>query len=471
MLCLTRSGLASLKDELGWGARPDIATVQLASQVDSLIRRREGLSHYTDRAVLAAVTVREHARRYQTVCGLTCVAPPARELERGYGLRLCPISPAEPPALREYPVRVYANDTDRLTDLTRRVAAAHEADRPVLIAVPSAEMAAEVAVALDRARIAHHAASSGDEVTVLRSAGQRGAVTILDLDTCWPPPVGVDTDVTETATPDEPAGRGGPAVLGLGLGSSRRQLDRLRALVRGTSGEIWALLSTQDPTLTGAGSRLLRLALRRDPVVLDGSTLLARLFSKSVERVQSAAETSATAQRMQGWAYASVVQGQRNELLHTRRAILASSDVACIVHRMIDEIVTDWAATSSAQELAPRIAELVPARFRGESGPIDGTEQARSKLHQAYQLREDELGATILRPLERTVLIAVIDNCWRAQLDVLRFLSQHARELYGMDETLTRYQIDADHLGQELLRRVRYDSLRYLFELIVEPAP
>jgi preprotein translocase subunit SecA len=73
--------------------------------------------------------------------------------------------------------------------------------------------------------------------------------------------------------------------------------------------------------------------------------------------------------------------------------------------------------------------------------------------------------------MERTVLIAVIDMSWRDQLDALGFLRQHAGELYGMDETLTRYQIDADHLGQDLHRRVRHDSLRHLFELIVQPAP
>ncbi|HEX5995161.1 MAG TPA: hypothetical protein VFY84_08490 [Jiangellales bacterium] len=472
-VCFTLSGSAVLKRAVGWGARPRIASACLAYRVESIIRGREGLRHGPDRMVLASVTVREHARRYRVVCGLTQVASPAEELERGYGLRLRPIAPATPPHVRQHPGLVYATDPDRLTDLTRRVAAASEVGRPVLVAAPFPSAAAEVAIAFDQARMNHHHARAGDEVTVLNLAARRGAVTVIDLHTFWPPPIRLGADLTETAERDELAGWGGLAVFGLALGSSRRQMDRLRAIAGGVPSEIWPLLSVQDRALAGVYSGLARWAQRHDPspVVLDGRTLVARLIGRQLQRVQAAGDAAGTEERMQGWAYASVVQGQRDELLRTRRAVLLSGDAAGLVERMIDDIVADWVATGSAQELAARMADLVPARLLDEGEPVGGTEQTRMELRRAYRKRENELGPAVMRNLERKVLITVIDMCWRDQLEALSFLARHARELHNRGPTLTRYRIDADHLGHELTRRLRYDSLQYMFKLIVEPPP
>jgi preprotein translocase subunit SecA len=475
-LHLTRAGVAVLKRAVGWAARPDIASVGRACGVESIIRNREGLTQSPDRMVRASVTVREHVRRYHTVCGLTSVAPRAEELESGYNLRLRPITPAKRPTLREHPGLVYATDADRLAELTRRVETEHQVGRPVLVAAPSASTAAEIALAFEQARIAHDCASAGDEVTVLNSAARPGAVTVIDLDTCQPPQIRFDAeraDLANSAQRDERAGQGGLAVLTVALGSSRRQMDRLRALVGSVPSEIWLMFSMQDSALAAVDSRFGRWVRRHDPtpVVLDGHTLVARLLSRQLDRVQAAADAAATKQRMEGWSYASTMDGHRDELLQARRVVTASSDTARLVQRMIDETVTDWIATAPAQELADRVAGLTPARFLDGSGPVADAEQARDTIRRAYQQREDELGPDIMRLLERNVLVTVIDRCWREHSEALTFLAQHADELYGEETALTSYRIDADHLGHELRRRVRRDSLRHLFELIVVQPP
>lgn len=154
--------------------------------------------------------------------------------------------------------------------------------------------------------------------------------------------------------------------------------------------------------------------------------------------MQAAADAAGTESRRQGWAYASVVEGQRDDL-RTRRAVLSSGDTAGLVERMIDEIVADWVATGSAQELAGRVADLVPVHLLGEGGPVNIAEQTRMELRRAYRSRENELGPAGMRNLERKVLITVIDMCWRDQLEALSLLGRHARELYNRGPDADRY--------------------------------
>ena len=90
----------------------------------------------------------------------------------------------------------------------------------------------------------------------------------------------------------------------------------------------------------------------------------------------------------------------------------------------------------------------------------------------AYARREEELGAELVRDLERWVLLQLIDQHWREHLYNMDYLREgiHLRAL-GQKDPLSEYRLEGHTMFDEMMALVKGEFVRYMFHIQVDPAP
>src|SRR5439155_15513822 len=152
----------------------------------------------------------------------------------------------------------------------------------------------------------------------------------------------------------------------------------------------------------------------------------------------------------------------RTVIYEERRRVLLGEDIHEQVVHMIEDVVNDYvrAATSegyaedwdldtlwtglkqlypitvTAHELDERSGGGMSAEFLGEELVADALG--------AYQRREEELGAEVLREMERRVILSVLDRRWREHLYEMDYLQEGiGLRGYGQRDPLVEYQREA----------------------------
>jgi preprotein translocase subunit SecA len=116
-------------------------------------------------------------------------------------------------------------------------------------------------------------------------------------------------------------------------------------------------------------------------------------------------------------------------------------------------------------------ATLTKASF-AHPDDLDPDEVLEAYLEDAtsvYASREEELTPEVLRRLERTVTLSIIDNKWRehlAEMDYLR--SGIGLRAMAQKDPLVEYQREGYDMFSLLVDSVKEDTLRYMYHVKVE---
>src|SRR5437764_10483059 len=87
----------------------------------------------------------------------------------------------------------------------------------------------------------------------------------------------------------------------------------------------------------------------------------------------------------------------------------------------------------------------------------------------AYQQREDELGAEVLREMERRVILSVLDRRWREHLYEMDYLQEGiGLRGYGQRDPLVEYQREAFDMFGAMMDAIKEESVGFLFNVEVQ---
>jgi preprotein translocase subunit SecA len=90
---------------------------------------------------------------------------------------------------------------------------------------------------------------------------------------------------------------------------------------------------------------------------------------------------------------------------------------------------------------------------------------------EAYAAREAELSPQVMRQLERTIVLSVIDNKWREHLGEMDYLRGGiGLRAMGQRDPLVEYQREGFSYFEELVETTKADSIRYMFHAQVSQA-
>src|SRR5262249_831315 len=194
--------------------------------------------------------------------------------------------------------------------------------------------------------------------------------------------------------------------------------------------------------------------------------------------------------------YDEVLNKQRQVIYAERKRVLNGEDLHEQVRHMIDDVISayvqgataegyaeDWDLDrlwSSLKQLYPIVVTLDD--LVEEAGGLEGLDkefleaQLKEDAHAAYERREEELGAEVLRELERRVLLEVIDRKWREHLYEMDYLQEGVGlRAYAQRDPLVEYQREGFDMFAQMLDGIKEEAVGFLYNLKVQveeaPAP
>jgi len=217
----------------------------------------------------------------------------------------------------------------------------------------------------------------------------------------------------------------------------------------------------------------------------DSQPIEARMVTGAIERAQKRVEDRNFGIRKQLLDYDNVMSKQREVVYAQRRDILLGHDISEDVQDMIAEYVDSQvqryvnaalepeeqdigALRAAILEAAPQLGSFDFEALRGQD-PDDATQKLVPELEQAYRGREEELGAELLRELERFIVLQVVDQHWKEHLHNMDVLRQGiGLRGYGQRNPLQEYALEGFNLFEEMKADIRFNVAKLLFRVQVE---
>ncbi len=496
------------------------------------VEAKEGVRIREENQTLATITLQNYFRLYEKLSGMTGTAlTEATEFMKIYEIPVVEVDTHRPMIRADHNDQIYKTKEGKWTAVVDEIRERHERGQPVLVGTISVEISEMLGTELTRAGIPHEVLNAKPEYAeregeTVAQAGRLGAVTIatnmagrgVDIKLGGDPEqlavdelrkLGVtpeheswDTEFAEhverfkeqaQVEGDKVREAGGLFICGTERHESRRIDNQLRGRSgrQGDPGESRFFLSAEDDLIRlFAGERIYKILDRLGPVDEDGKEypLEAKMLTRTIENAQKKVEQQNYLIRKRVLEYDDVMNEQRRVIYKYRREILEGRDMSDVAHdeteavvgRLVEtytpgEIFEDWdlaGLQGHAGGLWPLgfdVAELQPQSANREQI----TEQLIEDALAAYDRREEEFGADLMRYLERQILLQIIDNRWREHLYEMDYLREgiHLRGFAQIDP-LVAYKNEGFTMFQALMDSIWEEFVRVIFhvEVNIEPA-
>jgi preprotein translocase subunit SecA len=281
---------------------------------------------------------------------------------------------------------------------------------------------------------------------------------------------------------------GGLYVLGTERHDSRRIDNQLRGRAgrQGDPGASRFYLSLDDELMrlfaTGALSWVMGRALP------DDEAIEAKMVTKAIERAQSTVEQRNGEVRKNVLKYDEVMNEQRKVIYMRRDQILSGADLKSAAMEYLAEAVDSLIETHCVSEasdewdvdgLALELASYWPSKISADHIlACLGTDQVydlvMADANRHYQQREEDLGAEVLRQIERQVMLSIIDQRWREHLEEMDYLQEGINlRAMGQKDPLTEWQREGYEMFGQMMTGIAQDFVRYVMhvQVVAEEQP
>ncbi len=430
---------------------------------------------------LATITFQNYFRMYDVLSGMTGTADTeAEEFRKIYELEVVVI-PTNVPCVREDASdRIYRTEREKLNAIVNDIETLHKKGSPILVGTVSIEKSEKLSKILKRKGVPHNVLNAKQhekEATIVKTAGNKGAVTVATN------MAGRGTDIKIN---DEIRDLGGLHIIGTERHEARRIDNQLRGRSgrQGDPGFSRFYLSLEDD--------LLRLfAPQRITPWLDrmgfgeGQEIEHKWITKSIATAQRKVETRNFEIRKHLLEYDDVLNQQRKIIYEMRNKVLYNDDISSEIDLMIDDVIGTYILTNYqdvktlGQEEIEEIAQWLKHQFdtKVQSSDIasrstkkeDAIDVVVAELRKAYEKRENDIGAYVVRQLERAIMLNTIDTKWKDHLYSLEYLKEGINwRSYAEKNPLVEYKIEGSLLFEEMLFRLKSQIVENLFKVRIE---
>jgi len=495
------------------------------------VEAKEGVAIREENQTLATITLQNYFRLYGKLSGMTGTAlTEATEFMKIYKIPVVEIPTNKPMVRKDENDQIFKTKDGKWAAVLSEIIGRHEKGQPILVGTVSVEVSEMISGALKREGIKHavlnakpeHAEREGE---LIAQAGRKGAVMIatnmagrgVDIKLGGDPEhlaiaelkkAGITHEsegyeealAAKTAELEPQCKAEGEEVRELGglyiCGTERHESRRIDNQLRGRSGrqgdpgESRFFLSAEDDVIRlFAGDRIYKILDKLGPVGDDGEEvpLEAKMLTKTVENAQKKVEEQNFLIRKRVLEYDDVMNEQRRVIYKYRREILEGRDISDnardelegVIERLVDEytasdILEDW----DLEELETQLRQIWPIGVEVSSLAPETVDKTQLKealdddVMNAYDEREEQLGEELMRFLERSILLQVIDNRWREHLFDMDYLREgiHLRGFAQIDP-LVAYKNEGYQMFEELLHSIWDEFSKLVFRAEIEVQP
>jgi preprotein translocase subunit SecA len=493
------------------------------------IEAKEGVDIQNENQTLATITLQNYFRMYAKLSGMTGTAQTeAAELHSIYKLGVVPIPTNRPMIRKDQADLVYRTEEAKFGAVVDDIVGRHGEGQPVLVGTTSVEKSEYLSDQLRRKGIPHEVLNAKHherEAAIVAQAGRKGAVTVAtnmagrgtdimlggnpefmavatlkqrgldpvetpeEYEAAWDDAL-LKAEEAVKAEHDEVTGLGGLYVLGTERHESRRIDNQLRGRSgrQGDPGESRFYLSLEDDLMrlfnAAMVDRFMTTAKMDDNVPIES-----KLVTRSIQSAQGQVEGRNFEIRKNVLKYDDVLNRQRTVIYDERRRVLEGEDLHEQIRHFVNDVINGYVDAETAQgfsddwdldRLWTALKTLYPVSITPEEveEAVGGRsaltaealkEQLLSDAHHAYDAREEQLGAEVMREVERRVVLSVLDRKWREHLYEMDYLQEGiGLRAMAQRDPLVEYQREGFQLFQAMMDSIKEESVGYLFNVNVE---
>ena len=273
---------------------------------------------------------------------------------------------------------------------------------------------------------------------------------------------------------------GGLFIIGTERHESRRIDNQLRGRSgrQGDPGESRFYLSLQDDLMRLFSSD--RIMAMMDTLGLDEDTPIdAKILSGAVENAQRSVESRHFRSRKSVLEYDNVMNTQREVIYAQRQKVLDGEDlqqnILSMLRGVVESTVRDALSGSGVVD-ADSIRDVL-ARFEGiyfAKGAFTAPEgkltmeELTDAIYDAavatYEAKEAACGTTVMREVERVIMLRVVDEYWMDNIDAMDDLKQGiGLRAYGQHDPVIAYKEEGYEMFQAMIAAIREETVRRLF--------
>ena len=483
------------------------------------VEAKEGVKIANENQTLASVTFQNYFRMYKKLSGMTGTADTeAAEFAKIYNLDVNVVPTNRKMVRLDYADVVYRTEKEKFAAIVEEIRECHERGQPVLVGTISIEKSEKLAGLLSRNGIKHNVLNAKQherEAEIVAQAGRKGAVTIATN------MAGRGTDILLGGNPDftykqvlyreenmpdarklslyeeirsdceknkqEVLALGGLHILGTERHESRRIDNQLRGRAgrQGDPGTSRFYLSLQDDLMRiFASERVSQMMLKLG--MEEGVPIEHGMVTRAIANAQKKVEAHNFEIRKQLLEYDDVMNKQREVIYRHRRAVLSGENLTADLQDMMAGVVDSSLNIYCSAEQYPEewdikgLIEMMHSQFGiditrgsqagGESlrdmGRDALVEDLHAQVREAYARKEQELGPELMRFLEKTFMLQVIDHHWKDHLLGMDHLRDGiGLRGYGQKDPLIEYKREGFDLFAGMMERIKSDTLDRLFHV------
>jgi preprotein translocase subunit SecA len=489
---------------------------RLSEGLHQAIEAKEKLEIQPENQTLASITYQNYFRMYPKLAGMTGTAmTEAGEFGEIYKLDVVEIPTNRAMVRKDADDEVYRTAREKYDAILTLMEECQKRQQPMLVGTVSIEKSETLSEMLKKRKIPHavlNARFHEQEAHIIAQAGRPGAITIAtnmagrgtdiqlggNADMRVRQELGGIEDEAERAAKERDiraevarlkeiaVAAGGLYVVGTERHESRRIDNQLRGRSgrQGDPGASKFFLSLEDDLMRIFGSdridgMLQKLGLK------EGEAIVHAWINKALEKAQQKVEARNFEIRKQLLRFDDVMNNQRKVIYEQRREVMFADEVTEMIEMMREQIIAEtvarhipaeayaeqWNVPGLHEDIA-RIfnLDLPIADWAAEEGIAD--DEIRARIEDAARRKMAEkaanYGPEVMRSVERSVLLQILDFSWKEHLFTLDHLRQGiSLRAYAQRDPLNEYKSEAFVLFEEMLSKLREQVIKTLAHVAI----
>jgi len=486
------------------------------------IEAKENVKVEASTQTYATITLQNYFRMYHKISGMTGTAVTEEaEFFQIYKLEVIEIPTNRPISRADEEDFVFRTKREKFNAAIKKIEEYHKKGQPVLVGTTSVEVSETLSRMLQRSGIKHNVLNAKQhqrESEIVSEAGRKGAVTIATN------MAGRGTDIKLSEGVSE---LGGLAILGTERHESRRIDLQLRGRSgrQGDPGESQFYVSLEDELMRLFGSD--RIASVMDRMKFEeGEVIQHPWVTKSLERAQTKVEQNNFSIRKRQLEYDDVLNNQRNVVYARRRHALLgdrlNSDILNMLQDLLGSFIDDHFKDGDFDAIAEKMMRIMAVDVEvdqvawarlGADGLLERLtdvsleayetkrsmliEPFRNVLEQIRNANQDNAPAVVqviftdgikrmrvvvdvkkamendgnelVRSLERSAILSVIDERWMEHLRDLDSVKEGiGLRAFGQKDPLLEYKREAFGMFQNLVAEMNEEIIGLLWKAVPE---
>ncbi len=464
------------------------------------LEAKEGVTVEQENQTLASITYQNYFRMYPKLAGMTGTAmTEAGEFSEIYKLEVIEIPTNLPIVRDDRDDEVYRSTAEKYDAIVELIEDCRERKQPVLVGTVSIEKSEDISELLKKKDIPHQVLNARyheQEAYIIAQAGAPGAVTIAtnmagrgtdiqlggNVDMLVRQQLEGEADEAKheqlTRKVREDVATGKQTVLDAGgvfiVGTERHESRRIDNQLRGRSGRQGDpggskfFLSLEDDLMRIFGSQRMESMLTKLGLE-DGEAIVHPWINKALEKAQQKVEARNFDIRKNLLKFDDVMNDQRKVIYEQRKELMSATDVSNtladmrtnVVSRTVSRCIPEKAyqeqwETDALHEEMKRIfgLDLPVSEWAREEGVADAEVKDRilDRVNRKMAEKAATWGPEIMRDVEKSLLLQILDQVWKEHLLSLDHLRQGiGLRAYGQKDPLNEYKGEAFEMFNGML--------------------